>query len=669
MKFLIYKLLLGAVLLLSVSVGFGFVRSRLVQAAGGPVCQGCNNCGGCAPQCGHAYACVGCITSSCEILTSSNPACACAPPPDPCAGNTNCGQCGNPACCSPNCSGYQCGQANGCGGNCGAGDALTGCSPACGQTSVCGNACGNASAGTPGPITVISPPNGGTVQPTGGQVTIDWANATLATRYDFHLYPSDNPVCSDPRAYCTDVASGGGLVNSTYTFTPQANQYDFTIRAVNQNCNSQNGGAPWYGNWVAPDNNFDITANITGRVFNDPSSQAAVVGSLCTLGGSPTGTQAGTGSNVVVTDDSGTRPGVNVAANGTYTATALFNGAATVDFNPGDPNYVCSCPTGCTYGGILSPTANVNFYVTQVGNHWFQVLGGDINASDVSSAIADPISTLCTTPSCQPYLLLPTTGGTNAQVGALLTPTTAGVNVDVSSQAGFQQTPVGPTGASRSVKTNSSLACRENYNYFFRLYSMGVVGTPQAPKEDFVAPANNPADAQKPSVPSLNASGAYYHEGDMTISSTWTLSGSESFVIFVNGDLTFNNSAQVIMPSGTFISFIVSGNIIVDPTVGSTDPASTTGTLQGVYIANGTLTVQTQGATPANDEKKFIGEGTFAACGDIALLRDFRNSVNSIYGVNNNRYPASLFVFRPDVMTSAPEKMKRPLMNWREVAP
>src|SRR6185369_1941233 len=117
--------------------------------------------------------------------------------------------------------------------------------------------------------------------------------------------------------------------------------------------------------------------------------------------------------------------------------------------------------------------------------------------------------------------------------------------------------------------------CRENYNYFYRLYSMGTT-----PRNDFEAPANDPAQAQKPTIPpvNLNVDGtnksAYIQQGDLTINSDWILSGSESIVIFVNGNLNVTNNAHITVPSGTFLAFIVSGDITFDSTIGETDPAS-----------------------------------------------------------------------------------------------
>lgn len=460
-----------------------------------------------------------------------------------------------------------------------------------------------------------------------------------------------------------------GIKTLTYSFVPHASAYTFRVRPINISCNA-NGE---YGSWSAS-STFKIGAKVTGYTVTDTGGTAYLSGNSCTMTNWANFKKAPTAAASVLPEQSGstyspvgvTQSGVN---KGQYTATVDWNKSTSVTLDTGDPNLVCSCPVGCTYGGIFPPTGNpYNFFISLTGGNWFQIQGGDVSASTQSNAFIDPISSQCTSPTCSPYPLLPITGGTTAQQGALLT-LSSGLNVDVSDVSGYQSTPVGPAGSSYSVKTTSSLACKENYDYFYRLYSLGLEGTTQAPQDDFIAPANNPDHAQKPSVAALSSSGAYYHRGDMTIDNNWTLAGSESYVIFVNGNLNITNDAHITMPVGTFLSFIVSGDINIDPSVGQTDPTSITPVLQGVFIANGNIIVQTLGSDADTDEKKFVGAGTFAACGSIQLLRDYRNSLNQTTGVYNNKYPASLIQYRPDVITSTPDKMKRPILNWREVAP
>lgn len=659
--FITYKKFLIIVLLIGLTLFFG--KFSTAKAAVSCDC-GCG-CGqaACYDNGGHSSQFLGCFSSS-------NPACACAPPPDPCAGNTQCGQCGNPACCTPNCSGYQCGQSNGCGGTCGSGDRLTGCTPACGQKSVCGVSCGSANAGTPGNIASSTPTNGSvvTLTPPTTTITLTWTAATNATKYDLELYPA-NTDCNNALAFCTYTASGGGILTTSYTFTPKAASYFFRVRGVNTNCVSApvNVNAS-LGTWTSG-NTFTNNSVVSGTVYNDPNGVAVISGSLCIPSGGPgTTILPGAGSTVVVSDAGGIRSTNNIAANGTYSGTALLSTSTSIALSPTDTSYACTCPTGCNYGGILPPKVGVNFYVSQVGGNWFQIMGGDLNTSSKSIlSLKDPIPAICTSPTCEPYVMIAPTGQTTAQIGAVYSYTSA--NIDTSDASGNQNSPVGPVGANYPIKTHSSIACKENYDYFARLYSLGT-----NPVEDFVAPQNNPDQAHKPDISPKNFNfdgtnkGAYYHGGDLTIDQAWTLGASESYTIFVNGNLNITNGATIIVPSNAYLAFYVKGNITFDASIGTT-PNSTTGTIQGIYVANGNLTVNSVGANPTSDELKFVGEGTFAACGNISLPRDYRNSTTGAYGLNNNKYPSNLFIFRPDFITSAPDKIKRPIQNWREIAP
>jgi hypothetical protein len=371
--------------------------------------------------------------------------------------------------------------------------------------------------------------------------------------------------------------------------------------------------------------------------------------------GTPVQPGAGT---TVETDQSGSTGSFAVGADGSYTATGqTYNSPVSLTLSPGDAQYGCTCPAGCTYGGVLPPTSDVNFFVAQVGSAWYQSIGGDVAALNPSgTGIFNPITQFCTEPNCKPYMINVTNAGDLTTGGMVMAGKLA--TVDLADTSGNQTSNAGPAGGSHLVVNNSSLACKENYNYFYRLYSMGT-----SPADDFASTASN---AQKPLVAPSGNKSAYYHNGDLTIATDWALSGSESIVIFVDGDLTFTTGAHVTLPTDAFVAFIVSGDIIFDPTVGTDDVTSTTGQIQGVYIANGALRVQSVGS--GNTELKFVGEGVFAACGGISLPRDFRTG-GTFDGISNNRYPASLFIFRPDIMLNTPEKMKQPIINWREVAP
>lgn len=374
----------------------------------------------------------------------------------------------------------------------------------------------------------------------------------------------------------------------------------------------------------------------------------------------------GAGS-VVNTQDALSSSSTNVGADGSYSQNTTNVSTGTVTLVPA--GYQCTCPAGCTYSGISDPTLGLNYYVSLISPNWYQIMGGDVTAGGTAgTTFKNPIPPACTSPACSPYPLISIPGGGNEQVGALLT--VEGTLSDVSDQTGSQESPVGPAGANYPVKLTSSIACKENYDYFYRLYSMGT-----SPQDDFVLPTNNPNSAQKPTQPPVNtgadgaSKGAYYHNGDLIIDQNWTLGATESIVIFVNGSLTITNSANITVPNGAFLAFIIKEGITFDPTIGTTDETSTTGTIQGIYIANQGITVESVGASPSVAEKKFVCEGTLVACGNITTLRDFRNSPNAADGSKNSSYPASLFIFRPDFVTNTPDKMKQPMINWKEIAP
>ncbi len=146
----------------------------------------------------------------------------------------------------------------------------------------------------------------------------------------------------------------------------------------------------------------------------------------------------------------------------------------------------------------------------------------------------------------------------------------------------------------------------------------------------------------------------------MTIQSPWDVTDDESYVIFVDGNLTFDDSGRVeeliSVEEGGFLAFIVSGDINIADSVGNDNLANTTSNIEGVFISDGTLTIESNGAM----DKRFIGEGTFVGWTDVELLRDYDDEVL------NESYPTETFVYRPDFVKNTPEKMKRPQILWQE---
>ncbi len=180
---------------------------------------------------------------------------------------------------------------------------------------------------------------------------------------------------------------------------------------------------------------------------------------------------------------------------------------------------------------------------------------------------------------------------------------------------------------------------RENYTYFYRRYSLGL-----NPADDFIGQAS---DAQQPT----SGKAAYFHAEDMAIQRQWAIAAGETIVVFVDGDLTFADpdgiGDLVTVAEGGFAAFIVSGNITIGPDVTH---------LEGVYVADGTLTTQSAGSSA---DQSFTGEGTFVGWTQVALERGLGDTANETT-------PAESFIFRPDLVRSIPQQMKRSQIIWQE---
>lgn len=474
------------------------------------------------------------------------------------------------------------------------------------------------------------------------------------------VVPPPNPPTPPPGCSCGEWTKGecnaGGCPNGSY---PQTRSCDPALCAAELQCVSD-------PTCYIPPTPPPPLVNITSKIETDPSLTGGTAPQLIGLTdqycNSPSVGKAFSAGTIAASKDGGTTYPYagTVAASGAYTITKLpkANDAYCVKFTPSSPNIICTCPAGCVYCGKDAPSTNLKFYVSPIGSPWYQTIGGEIGAQNTTGkAVSNPIPATCLEPGCLPYLSLPFVNDLRT-VGALITH--KGGSVDLSEASGNQSTVVSPGGSSRKAQLSTALVCRENYDYFFRLYSMGL-----APTGDFAYPL----DARKPTAPPSGGKSAYFYKGGtLTISQPWDLTANDSIVVFVNGNLNIKSTITVPKPVGAtkpFLAFIVSGNISVDSTVGTTDHASTTpGQVQGIYIASGSINVL--GNTSGGEDKKFIGEGTFSACTGIKIDRDFsRGGV----GLDNNKYPASMFVYRPDFMQSTPDRMKTSSFVWKEITP
>ena len=376
------------------------------------------------------------------------------------------------------------------------------------------------------------------------------------------------------------------------------------------------------------------------------------MGSICQLAGA-SGVQPGASSTVSTDFTSGPVTGA-----GTFSVNALGSPPdQLITLNLGDPTtWTCSCPSSCRYGVTVSNpgTSGINYFVSQARASWFQTVGGDVHANNggggILPAIRNPLSSICSG-ACKPYTSLRDTLSTINSSGII---SYNNGSVDTWSDYGKQTYNLDEDDRHLLVDSNHNKPI-ENFAYFWRRFELRpqeVGGVSDDFEFDYY-------DAAKPTDPPLDNRPAYYHPGDMTISSSpWNVGVGEKLTIFVDGNLTIENTTTV--TPGGFLAFIVKGDIIFPATFGDPDPAATAALVQGVFIANGTIDVQSLGGT--NQDLKFIGEGTFAGLSGVQLSRDYHNTAN-------NQNPTELFRFRPDFLINLPQDMKKPLYTWRPVAP
>lgn len=159
--------------------------------------------------------------------------------------------------------------------------------------------------------------------------------------------------------------------------------------------------------------------------------------------------------------------GLNQAsvAGGSYTIGAVYAGTSVVRLLGQDASWIDPCGTNWTQSvSVSGNTSGINFYVTDTQPVWWQTRGGDIGAQtgDVVSSI--PIT--CVAPACNPYLSLYDALGTVDSSGVLWYGSGIG-----NARYGASMAAGNDYGANSSVLTS---ARRESYDYFYRLFEMGL---------------------------------------------------------------------------------------------------------------------------------------------------------------------------------------------------
>ncbi len=152
--------------------------------------------------------------------------------------------------------------------------------------------------------------------------------------------------------------------------------------------------------------------------------------------------------------------------------------------------------------------------------------------------------------------------------------------------------------------------------------------------------------------------GLYIANGNLTLSgASYTFPANKNYVILVNGNLTINS--QIHVPNGSTVTFIVSGDIIVDPTVGETITTSASPDIEGFYSTDKNF-ITGSGSRRLNIAGSVVVNAGLTG-GTFQLQRDL--------AAGNANCPAFSIQERPDFILNAPDIIRYQNTIYQEVAP
>jgi hypothetical protein len=351
-----------------------------------------------------------------------------------------------------------------------------------------------------------------------------------------------------------------------------------------------------------------VASGVSGRVWYDLNGDGSDVTPWSLAG-------------LTVSIDGTALSGVVSPVTGRYNVLAPAGNYAGLTLSGIPASYSCSAynPDGCpTISNVTSYSTGNDFFLTTSRVGWWQAVGGPVYVGSTSGGT----TVRSTLPTSTSRLILPGAGG--GTVAALL---------KASGNASLGSGSVSDTGW---IATSKYKGKTLNYDFFATQY--GITST--TPTTWGGNGMNQLASGQK-----------YYYEKpsggtDATIGG-WTVNNGDSYVVFVNGNLTVTGNMSV--SQGGFLALIVNGNVTVDPAVTQLD---------GIVIADGSYTTNSAGA---GADSQLLSNGSTIAWGGVSLGRDL--------GGANVSTPAEKFTYRPDLLTNMPEKMKTFAMTWEEVVP
>lgn len=596
---------------------------------------------------------------------------------------------------------------------------------ACGQEDNCnpGTYCANTClTTTPNAITNLTTTNANSTLPDvhlngGNTATFEWdipANQSESCQFPYDVLIYDRGAYADAdAAYAaatsgspTDIVYESEVYVPTYTYTVDAGVGTTAILAIRARAGCLTGPT---GPWVEQDVNF--IDSITGTFFDDDDGDGAeyqefgggnycdfidplnpTLSSVALPSGSQISGERSISDPTERTEDVGGASTYSLELE--YSPSSWSDEKYTVRAAAGAAGYgtddlICMCGRStnpaeghiCEYLNIDVPTSDLRFFFSPFDrsfNPWWTAAGG---LSFGRTALRSNL------PSTSTYLNslsvshdgLSTGPSTTAGTPLLGNPGSIGISdgTHSGSYSAFSTDFDGST----YTNTHGEGVQFDTNEYTYENFAKLIDFSSQAePLSENQTGGSLPAHTQSPLD---DGTLVYYREGDLTLAptSTWTIGSGQKIIVFVTEDLTVSGGDQLIETEpGGFIAFIVAGTITFDKTTGfdvgiefdgsvSNDPEiGTNAVVEGVFIADGDLTVEAYSDTGGENvlsDKKFIGEGTFVSWSDILLERDYDDE--GVARVANQTTPTEVFVFRPDFTANIPEIMKEPKMVWQEV--
>jgi hypothetical protein len=137
-----------------------------------------------------------------------------------------------------------------------------------------------------------------------------------------------------------------------------------------------------------------------------------------------------------------------------------------------------------------------------------------------------------------------------------------------------------------------------------------------------------------------------------------TISGGQKYILLVDGNVNINGYINVV--PGSFLMIVSSGDVVMGSNLGQElGETSSTKVVDGWYVADGVIRVSSTG--DQNTDLRFVGRGSFVAWGGFDMMRD--------RGAKNNSEPPQKFVYRSDMLLSAPDVIKMKSKEYSEFAP